>query len=167
MFQMITTANVEQTHKKKISHVTIPKRFSEWSYDMKGDAEKYVERKCEVETKSVSHRKQGTPFIDDHHLEKNDIQVVGEVGPVCTQILLKCLKLARLGRSHMLWAVNTLARAVTKWNRACHQRLARLIVTCIARRAIDNSVMSVIKLTIESWVCFKTLLLQETCKILN
>ena len=33
--------------------------------------------------------------------------------------------------------------------------------------SIDNSVMSVIKLTIACWVCFKTLLLQETCKILK
>ena len=130
---------------------------------MKGHAEQCVERKCEVAKKSVSHRKQEGTII----VKKHDFEVFGEVGPVYTLVVLKCSSFARTGRSDTLWTINTVARAVIKWNRACHQRLERLIVTCISRRAIDNSVMSVIKLTIESWVWSKTLLLQETCKILN
>ena len=35
--------------------------------------------------------------------------------------------LARIGRPDILWSVNKLARAVTKWTRACDKRLARLI----------------------------------------
>ena len=35
--------------------------------------------------------------------------------------------MARIGRPDILWSVNKLARAVTKWTRACHKRLARLI----------------------------------------
>ena len=35
--------------------------------------------------------------------------------------------LARIGRPDILWSVNKLARAVTKWTRACGRRLARLI----------------------------------------
>ena len=35
--------------------------------------------------------------------------------------------LARIGRPDILWSVNKLARAVTKWTRACEKRLARLI----------------------------------------
>ena len=39
----------------------------------------------------------------------------------------KCLYLARIGRPDILWSVNKLTRAVTKWTRACDRRLARLI----------------------------------------
>ena len=38
-----------------------------------------------------------------------------------------CLNLARIVRPDILWSVNKLARAITKWTRACDQRLARLI----------------------------------------
>ena len=38
-----------------------------------------------------------------------------------------CLYVARIGRPDILWSVNKLARAVTKWTRACDKRSARLI----------------------------------------
>ena len=40
--------------------------------------------------------------------------------------VLKWLFLARLGGLDILWCVNKLARAVTKWTKACGKRLARL-----------------------------------------
>ena len=40
---------------------------------------------------------------------------------------LKSLYLERIGRPDILWSVDKLARAVTKWTRACDRRLARLI----------------------------------------
>ena len=46
---------------------------------------------------------------------------------MCSQIVLKSLYLARICRPHVLWSVNKLARAVTKWTQACDRRLARLI----------------------------------------
>ena len=52
---------------------------------------------------------------------------VGELSKVCSQIVLKCLYLARIGRPDILWSVNKLARAVTKLTRVCDKRLARLI----------------------------------------
>ena len=42
-------------------------------------------------------------------------------------MFLKCLYLARIGRPDILWSVNKLARAVTKWTNACDRRSARLI----------------------------------------
>ena len=45
----------------------------------------------------------------------------------CSRIVLKCLYLARIDRPDILWSVNKLARAVTKWTKACDKRLARLI----------------------------------------
>ena len=46
---------------------------------------------------------------------------------VCSQIVLKCLYLARIGRLDILWSVNKLARAVAKWTKSCDKRLKRLI----------------------------------------
>ena len=52
---------------------------------------------------------------------------VGELSKVCSQIVLKCLYLARIGRPDILWSVNKLARSITKWTKACDKRLNRLI----------------------------------------
>ena len=46
---------------------------------------------------------------------------------VCSQIVLKCLFLARIGRPDVLWSVNKLGRSITKWTKACDKRLSRLI----------------------------------------
>ena len=51
----------------------------------------------------------------------------GELSKVCSQIVLECLYLERIGRPDILWSVNKLARSVTKWTTACDKRLARLI----------------------------------------
>ena len=52
---------------------------------------------------------------------------VGELSQVCSQMVLKCLYLARIGRPVILWSVNKLARSITKWTKACDKRLNRLI----------------------------------------
>ena len=50
-----------------------------------------------------------------------------KLSKVRSQIVLTCLYLARNARPDIPWSVNKLARAVTKWTRACDKRLARLI----------------------------------------
>ena len=52
---------------------------------------------------------------------------VGELSKVCSQIVLKCLYLARIGRPDIPWSVNKLARSITKWTKACDKRLNRSI----------------------------------------
>ena len=52
---------------------------------------------------------------------------MGKWPNLCSQIVLKCLFLARTGRPDILWPLNKLARAVTKWIGACDRRLARLL----------------------------------------
>ena len=52
---------------------------------------------------------------------------VGEWPQVCSQLVLKCLYLARIGRPDILWSVNKLARSITKWTKARDKRLNRLI----------------------------------------
>ena len=63
---------------------------------------------------------------DDHHF-KEEMKSVGELSHVCSQTVLKCLYLARIGRPDILWSVNKLARSITKWTEACDKRLSRLI----------------------------------------
>ena len=46
--------------------------------------------------------------------KKKKWESVGELSKFCSQIVLKGLYLARIGRPDILWSVNKLARAVTK-----------------------------------------------------
>ena len=71
--------------------------------------------------------KVSTPCIDDHHFKEEEMKSVGELSHVCSQIVLKCVYLARIGRPDILWSVNKLARSITKWPKACDKRLNRLI----------------------------------------
>ena len=113
-----------------IGELTIPQnlRISSWSYDMAGHAKKCVERYCELANKTTQQLyKVSTPCIDDHHFKEEEMKSVGELSQVCSQIVLKCLYLARIGRLDILWSVNKLARSITKWTKACDKRLNRLI----------------------------------------
>ena len=60
-----------------------------------------------------------TPCIDDHHFKEEEMKSVGELSKVSSQIVLKCLYLARIGRLDNPWSVNKLARSITKWTKAC------------------------------------------------
>ena len=63
-----------------------------------------------------------------HQFVEEENGSVEALSTVCSQIVMKCLYLARVGRPDILWSVNKLARAVTKRTRACDKRLARLIL---------------------------------------
>ena len=103
-------------------------RISSWSYGMERHAKKCVERYCELANKTTRQLyKVSTLCIDDHHFKEEELESVGELSKVCSQIILKCLYFARIGRPGILWSVNKIARTVIKWTRACDKRLARLI----------------------------------------
>ena len=103
-------------------------RISSWSYVMAGHAKKCVERYCELANKTTQQLyKVSTPCIDDHHFKEEEMKSVGELSKVCSQMVLKCLYLARIGRPDILWSANKLARSITKWTMACDKRLNRLI----------------------------------------
>ena len=95
---------------------------------MESHAKKCVERFCELANKTTQQLyKVATPCIDGHQLREKENASVGELTTVCSQIVLTCLFLAHIGRPDILWSVNELARAVTKWTKACDNRWARLI----------------------------------------
>ena len=95
---------------------------------MAGHAKKCVERYCELAKKTTQQLyKVSTPCIDDHHFKEEEIKSVGELSHVCSQIVLKCLYQARIGRPDIPWSANKLARSIKKWTKACDKRLNRLI----------------------------------------
>ena len=102
--------------------------------------------------------------MDDHQLREEEIGSVGDSSTVCAQIVLKCLYLERSGGPDILWSVNKLARAITKWTKASDKRLNQLISYihhtcefkhyCYVGTQHNNTDRD----------CFKTLILQETLK---
>ena len=92
--------------------------------------------KCVERHYELAHNKAGQlykvspPCLDDPNFKKEDLETVGELPTTSSKIILKCLYLDRIGRLDILWSVNKLARAVTKWTRACDKRLVRLL-SCI------------------------------------
>ena len=78
-----------------------------------------VERYCELANRTTQQLcKVSTPCIDDHHFKEEELKSVGELSKVCSQIVLKCLYLARIGRPDILWSVNKLARSITKMDQS-------------------------------------------------
>ena len=70
---------------------------------MEGHAKKCMERYCELVNKTTQQLyKVSTPCIDDNHFEE-EMKSVGELSQGCSQIVLKCLYLARIGRPDILW----------------------------------------------------------------
>ena len=99
-------------------------RISSWSYDMVGHAKKCVERYCELANKTTQQLyKVSTPCIGDHHFKEEELKSVGELSSVCSQIVLKCLYLARIGRPDIPWSVNKLARSITKMDQGLWQTI--------------------------------------------
>ena len=82
-------------------------------------------------------------------------------------MVLNCFYLERIGGFDILWSVNKLARAVTKWTRACYRLCSFDFLEFITQITVDNIVMWVIRQTIVDWYCCKTQTLLETLKIRN
>ena len=92
--------------------------ISSWSYDLEGNTKNCVGRYCELANKTPEQFfKVATQCMDDQHFREEEMKSVGEFSTVCSQIVLKCQELARIGRLDILWSVNKLARAVTKWTK--------------------------------------------------
>ena len=139
-----------------------------WSYDMEGHARKCVERYCELANKKAEQIfKVSSPCLDNHQFKLEELQLIRELSQVCSQIVLTCLYLARIGRQDILWSVNKLARAVTKFTQACDRRLARLISYIMTQMNTDSIVMWVTRLSIADRVYSKTQILLEILKTQN
>ena len=105
--------------------------ISSWSYDTECHAKKCVERYCELANKTARQLY--------HHI-KEEVKSVGELSKVCSQIVLTCFYLARVGRPDILWSVNKFARSITKWTKACDKRFSRLISYTFIIHVNTNSI---------------------------
>ena len=95
---------------------------------MEGHAKKCMGRYGELANKTIEQLyKVSTPCMDDHQFKEEENETVGELTTACSQNVLKCLFLGRIGGPDIAWSVNKPARVVTKWTQACDKRLARLI----------------------------------------
>ena len=93
---------------------------------MAGHAKKCVEKCCELANKKIEQlHKVSTPCSDDHQFKEEELETVGELLKVCSQIVLKSFCLARIGLLDISRYVSYLAGAVTKGNKAYDKRLAR------------------------------------------
>ena len=81
---------------------------------MQRHAQKCVKLCCELANKQADTlHKVSSLCLDDHQFKKEEMETVGELSEVCSQIVLRCLDLARIGRPDISWTVNYLARSVT------------------------------------------------------
>ena len=95
---------------------------------MEGHARKCVERYFELTNRKVEQLcNVSSPCLGDHQFKKRELESVGDLSQVCSQTVLKCLYVARIGKPDILRSVNKFASAVAKWTQACDRRLARLI----------------------------------------
>ena len=67
------------------------------------------------------------PALMTHHSKEEELKSVGELSNTCSQIVLTCLYVSRIGRPDVLWSVNKLAQSIAKWTKACDKRLSPLI----------------------------------------
>ena len=73
--------------------------ISTWSNAMEGHPKKCVERYCELANKTTQQLYTvRTPCLDDHQFKEEEMGSVGELSTFCSQIVLKCLYVARIGR---------------------------------------------------------------------
>ena len=69
------------------------------------------ERYCELANKTTQQLdKVSTPCLDDHHFKEEELKSVDEWSKVYSQVVLKCLYLARIGRLDIQWSANKFAQ---------------------------------------------------------
>ena len=119
----ISAGATEKLPRREKPHVKQPRGLTPWK-DMLENA---LWETASWQKKTEQLYKVSSPCLDDHQFKKEELESVGESLKVCSQIVLKCLYLARMVDLIFLWSVNKLARAITKWTQACDRRWARLI----------------------------------------
>ena len=130
MFESRTSAGTTEKHYwdgKNFTH-----KQSRGPATWKDTLKKCVERYFELANKIVEQlHKVSHLCFDVHQFKQEELKSVGELSEVCSQTVLRCVYVARIGRPDIRWSVNKLARSVTKWTQACDKRSARLtILSC-------------------------------------
>ena len=122
-------------------------------------------RTCKENDSTMKQKSQHQAWVSIN-LKKKE-WVSRRISAVCSQIVLKCLYSARVGRPDILWSVNKFARAFTKWTKSCDKRLARLISYIHHTSEYRQCGHVETQHNNADLDCFKTLILQETLKTQN
>ena len=102
MFESRISAEAKEELPTRASGKFDAEIMSSWSYDMERHGKKCVERYCELANRTTQQLyKVETPCTDDHQCKEEENESVGELSTVCSQIVLKCLHLARIGRPYI------------------------------------------------------------------
>ena len=126
MFSKLISTNTDvKTDEKKRKYIKA------WSYRHGRSRSKSVlNATANWRIKTIDQRhKVSTPCLDDHQVTPEDLETVGELSECLiprSDLQFAC-SWQELEDQIYVWTVNYLARPVTKWNRACDLRLARLI----------------------------------------
>ena len=129
---------------------------------MEGHAQKCVERYCDLVNKKTEQlHKVSSPCLDDHHFKKEELESVEELSQVCSQIVLQCLYLARIGRPDILLdqSPNGQELVTDVWQYSFR--------TFITQVTTNNIVMWRTRLSFVDWVYSKTLILLATLRTQN
>ena len=111
-----------------LSALTVGKPVRAIRYNMIGFSKQCIDVYLELAKVPVeSLKKVTTPSIDDHMFKPEDFEQDGYLGKDAAKIIMKMLYGARLVRFELLWPICSLARQVSKWNKACDKRLHRLV----------------------------------------
>ena len=138
--------------------------ISTWSCDLEGRAKKCVERHCELaNTTTQQLHKVAIRCLHNHEFREEELGSVGDLSKVSSQILQKCLYLARIGRPDILWSVNKFARAANGPEHVTNAWLVRFL-KFITRVNLNNTVMWETLHNSAGWDCFRTLTLLEILK---
>ena len=146
------------------SSVRLDANISTWSYDMGGHAKKYVERYCELANETTQQPyKVSTPCLDDRQFKEEEWGSVGELSKVCSQIVLKCLYLERIGRPDISWSATNLREQPQNVPELVMKAQHVWFLMSTSRVNWSNIVMCKTMLNSADWDYFKTLILWDTC----
>ena len=79
--------------------------------------------------------------LDDHHINPEDLEIVGELSETCSQIVLKCLCLARIGRPQLRRTVNCSAMISHKLEPERFARL-KLLISHIQNTSKNDTIVT-------------------------
>ena len=125
---------------------------------MEGHAKKCVKRYCDLASRTTQQlHKVSISCIEDHQFQEEQLKSVGECSKVCSQIVLTCSYLARIGRPVIPWSVKKLARYNHKMDPSLWQTIISfdlllspdmwLQTKLLCGKTLPNNV---------DWDCFKT-----------
>ena len=83
-----------------------------------------------------------SPCLDDHHF-KEELESVGELSTVCSQIVLKCLYLARNGFPNILWSVNKLCSISHRMDTSLWQTFSKIDFAHLSHKWPHGSALSI------------------------